>query len=420
MIRRSSFPRILYVTPLWPPCGAQQRSLNVLRSLQEIGSVEMVLLDKGGVDRDLIGQAGSTVNAEYICQQVARLNEGLIEKVGRKLNAESHYPDGWRVPDEAMGHLTNRLNQFDMIWFFELRSADMFPNTTWPRSVVDIDDMPSLYESSTLQVEGGLRHRCLAFVRGLTWRRREKLLAERFTVLTVCSEEDRQYLRRMGLKAPIHVIPNGFEKPRGEPVPAPARPPRIGFIGHFSHFPNHEGISWFVKRCWPLIKREVVDARLRLVGPGSDGMLKPSGADIEGLGWLANPSDEIKTWSLMVVPIRSGGGTRVKIAQGFSQKCPIVSTSFGAQGYLTCDGHEMYIADSAETFAQACVSAIREPAKAAQMAEKAWSLFLEKWSWDAICPLVWAAAEDCLRLNGRSAASIHRTPGALTVGMPNS
>src|SRR5207248_870535 len=135
MSPKSTFPRILYVTPFWPPCGAQQRSLNVLRSLQQIGSVEMVLLDKGSVDRDLIGQADSVVNAEYMCQQVPRLNEGLIEKVGRKLNPESHYPDGWRVPDEAMRHLVNRLNEFDLIWFFELRSADMFPNATWPLSV---------------------------------------------------------------------------------------------------------------------------------------------------------------------------------------------------------------------------------------------------------------------------------------------
>jgi glycosyltransferase involved in cell wall biosynthesis len=408
MSPRSTFPRILYITPLWPPCGAQQRSLNVLRSLQEMGSVEMIFLDKGGGDRDLIGQADSVVNAEYMCQQVPRLNEGLIEKLGRKLNPESHYPDGWRVPDEAMRHLVNRLNEFDLIWFFELRSADMFPNATWPLSVVDIDDVPSLYEGTALQVEGGLRNRFLAFMRVLAWRRREKLLADRFTVLTVCSEEDRQYLRRVGLKAPIHVIPNGFEKPHSEPVPTPARPPRIGFIGHFSHFPNREGIHWFVKRCWPLIKREVADARLRLVGPGSDGTLKPSGADVEGLGWLANPSDEIKTWSLMVVPIRSGGGTRVKIAEGFSHKCPIVSTSFGAQGYLARDGHEMYLADSAETFARACVSAIREPAKAAQMAERGWSQFLEKWSWDAIRPLVWAAAEDCLRLSRRSSVSKSR------------
>jgi glycosyltransferase involved in cell wall biosynthesis len=168
----------------------------------------------------------------------------------------------------------------------------------------------------------------------------------------------------------------------------------------FGHAPNRDGIHWFVKCCWPQVKREMPDVRLRLVGEGSNGPLAPSGQDIEGLGWLANPSEEIKTWSAMVVPIRTGAGSRVKIVQAFSHKCPIVSTSFGALGYGKVDGREMLLADSAQAFAGACLKVIREPEKAAQMAEVAWVTFLEKWTWDAICPRVWAAAEECLRLSG--------------------
>jgi glycosyltransferase involved in cell wall biosynthesis len=57
----------------------------------------------------------------------------------------------------------------------------------------------------------------------------------------------------------------------------------------------------------------------------------------------------------------------------------------------------MFLADSAEDFANACINVISQPESAAQMAERAWRKFLEKWTWDAIRPLVWAAAEDCLR-----------------------
>jgi glycosyltransferase involved in cell wall biosynthesis len=103
----------------------------------------------------------------------------------------------------------------------------------------------------------------------------------------------------------------------------------------------------------------------------------------------------------MIVPIHVGAGTRVKIPQGFSHKCPIVSTSLGAYGYEVVDGREMYIADSAEAFSEACVKAIREPEKAAQMAETAWGYFLQKLTWDAISPSVWMAAEECLRRSGR-------------------
>ena len=402
---RNSSPRILYITQSFPPCGAQERSLNVLRALQQMGMVEVVVLDKGNTDRDPILDSGCTIRALYACRQISRLKSDLIEKMKRKVSPRSHYPFGWRAPDEAI-HLASSLNEFDLIWFFELRTAEMFPNAAWPRSVIDIDDVQSAWEDAALRAETGLRHRLLTLTRALSWRGREKLLSDRFTVLTVCSEEDRQYLQRLGLKAPIHVIPNGFNKPCREPVRTPTSPARIGFIGHFSHPPNYEGIHWFVKKCWPLIKREIPDVRLRLIGPGSDRELRPFGPDIDGLGWLANPSDEMKTWSLMVIPIRVGGGTRVKIAHGFSLKCPIVSTSFGARGYLARSAGEMYLADSVETFSRACMNAIRDPAEAAQMAERAWRQFLKEWTWEAIRPLVWAAAEDCLRLNGRGSSSI--------------
>jgi len=66
------------------------------------------------------------------------------------------------------------------------------------------------------------------------------------------------------------------------------------------------------------------------------------------------------------------------------------------------DGRELYLADSAVGFANACIKAIRHPERAAQMAERAWKLFLEKWTWDSIEPHIWAATEECMRLNPRS------------------
>lgn len=390
-------PRILYVTPLWPPCGARQRCLQVLDALQQIGKVELAILDKGSTDRSLIELANASVRTEYAGQQVARSSEGWIRKFVRKIDARSNYPDGWKVKDGSASHLIEHVNDFDLVWIFQLYSAEFFENRAWPRSVLDIDDVPSVYESSGVKTERGAVNRASAVFRSWAWKRREKLLSDRFTLLTVCSSEDREYLEKQGHRAPIHVIPNGFKAPLLEPVRKVATPPRVGFIGHFSHFPNPDGLRWFFENCWPLIRREVPDARLRIVGPGSDGPLAPSGPDVDNLGWLANPSEEISTWALMIVPIRIGGGTRVKIAEAFSEKCPIVSTSFGAHGYAARHGEFMYVGDSSENFARACVHAIVQPEGAAQMAQRAWDEFLKKWSWDAIRPQVWAAAEDCLR-----------------------
>ncbi len=424
MSTRTNLPRILYVTPFWPHkgvTGVHVRCLNLLRALQEMGTVEVIVLGDEYTKRDRVLETDCDVKVAYTLDVKPEPNKGLIEKLRWTLDPRRNYPDGCGVGEEAMRRVLRSLDEFNLIWFFKPRSADMFPNAVWPRSVLDIDDVPSAYEHSKLQTEDRLLERFFTLRRLLSWRRREKLLGDRFSVLTVCSEEDRQYLRRMGLKSPIHVIPNGFERPCAEPVRSPATPPRIGFIGTLEYFPNREGIHWFVNKCWPRIKYAAPDVRLRLVGPGSEGPFKPVGLDVDGLGWLANPSDEIKTWLLMVVPIRVGGGTRVKIAQGFSQKCPIVSTSLGANGYQPQDGHEMYLADSAEAFSDACIKAIREPEKTAQMAERAWCQYLEKWTWEAIRPRVWAAAEDCLRLNGpkgvfQGVPSATRSAATLTTG----
>jgi polysaccharide biosynthesis protein PslH len=398
MSRRIS-PRILYISEFSPyneAIGSEVRARNVLRALQELGSVEVVILD--GATQKCVEAAPGELNAASLVPVNQRRNKGFLEKLRWTIDPRSQYPNGCGADREAVGRILSSVHRFDLIWFFKLRSPDMFPTFSWRRSVVDIDDVPSTYHRAALLTTDATRARVLAARRLFTWERREKLLGERFNVLTVCSDGDKQYLHKLGVRAPIHVIPNGFEKPLTEPFRTPATPPRIGFIGLFEYFPNQEGIQWFVDNCWPSIKNKVTDARLRLVGRGSDGPLKPSGADIDGLGWLANPWDEIKTWSLMVVPIRLGAGTRVKIAQGFSYKCPIVSTTLGAYGYGEAEGQELlYCADSAKQFSEACVEALAEPEKAAQRAEVAWRHYLEKWTWDAIRPRVWAAAEECLQ-----------------------
>ncbi len=377
--------------------GGEMRCLNIARALREVGTVELVILNDESENGNLIAEADCEFPVAYALDVKPRPKKGLVEKIKWTLDPYADYPHGCGVGRDGMRRVLDSLDKFDLIWFFRLRSPEMFPNANWRRSVVDIDDLPTTYERAALRAGGGPRQRLSAMRRMFSWQRRERLLGNRFTVLTVCSEEDRRYLKKIGVMAPVHVIPNGFERPRGEPVCSPAAPPRIGFIGLFDFFPNRDGIGWFVSQCWPLIKRRAPDARLRLVGQDREGFLKPFGPDIDRLGWLENTSDEIKTWSAMVVPIRVGAGTRVKIAHGFSQRCPIVSTTFGAYGYGAVNGREMYLADSAEAFANACIQAIFEPESAAQMAERAWRQFLEKWTWDSIRPLVWAAAEDCLR-----------------------
>jgi polysaccharide biosynthesis protein PslH len=408
-------PRILYIAEACAFSGANGshlRCINIVRALQQIGRAEVVTLNDPAdtVQSGLEAEPG--IKLSYALETQARPNEGLIAKLKWTFDPTTNYPRGYGLTDEALRRISRSAKEFDLIWFFKQRCEVLFPNLTWPRSVLDIDDVLSSYERTALETGGGPLERLLTARRVYSWRRRERSLGTRFSVLATCSEEDKKYLNGLGVDAPIHVIPNGFERPSREPVRHPATPPRIGFIGFLDYLPNRQGVEWFVTKCWPQIKREIPEARLRLVGTGSDGPLKPVGPDIDGLGWLADPTDEIQTWSLMAVPIRVGAGTRVKIAHGFSQKCPIVSTSLGTHGYGAENGRELYVADSPREFATACIKAIREPEQSAQMAERAWRDFLDKWTWDAVRPRVWATVEDCLRSDKQSRSSVETPSGS--------
>jgi glycosyltransferase involved in cell wall biosynthesis len=326
-------------------------------------------------------------------------NRGIVEKIDWFVNPRSPFPHGRSGDAQEFERALARAGEFDLMWFFKLRTANAFDRWSWPRSVVDIDDVPSTFERTVVDSQVTAGGRFAASLRVWSWQRRERLLGERFSALTVCSDADESYLRNIGVKAPISVVPNGYQRPTASPVRRPANPPRLGFIGVLDHEPNADGVRWFARECWPRIKRQIPEARLRLVGRLSDSPAAPKGNDIDGLGWLEDPAGEMATWTATVVPVHIGAGTRGKIAHAFSQKCPVVSTTLGAYGFDARNGRTMLLADSAEDFAAACVRMILEPATATAIAEEAWREFLARWTWDAIRPNVLAAAETALQAN---------------------
>ena len=374
------------------------RVSQVAKALQAVGRLDCVIVSH---DEE---RTAESEEGDFCVRRTIKLRpiafRSLWERLRCGLDRSFMNYHGQVVGDQDRMFVMNELPRYDLVWLHHLRTANAYARWVWPRSVMDLDDIPSSLLRSVQRNGGGVTKRLRAAVRQHVARGRERRLAERFTVLSVCSDADRRYL---GLGKKVHVIPNGFFRPDQEPSRRPVNPPRIGFIGVFDYAPNLEGIQWFTENCWPRIKREIPDARLRLVGKGSDGISWPEGMDIDALGWVDDSAAEVATWSVMVVPIRTGGGTRVKIAEGFSRKCPIVSTSLGAYGYEAVHGRQLLMADAAIDFAAECIKTIRHPVQAAAMAERAWKQFLEKWTWEAIRPRVWAAAEDCLRQNGRRA-----------------
>jgi len=112
---------------------------------------------------------------------------------------------------------------------------------------------------------------------------------------------------------------------------------------------------------------------------------------------VEDPGEEIAAWSAMVVPLRFGGGTRLKILEGFSRMCPMVSTPIGAYGINVSNGKDILLAESAEDFAEKCIQLLKQPELGLHLAEQGWNLFQSQYTWDIIGRAVEAAVQDCLR-----------------------
>jgi glycosyltransferase involved in cell wall biosynthesis len=393
----SASRKILYLCPCWPheqAFGGQLRALHVGRALQQLGEVTVVVVSADDTERVVMERTAEEFVVESPVHVGLVPNRGLIQRLRWAFDPYFLNVHGCVANSEDRTRLLERLKDFDLVWILNSRTPNVLNHWHWPRSVLDVDDVPSQFSRTVWRSCAGLKEKYRAGIGIFVLRCRERFWRKRFSVLSVCSEADRQYL---GGGSHVHVIPNGFPRPAQAPVRNLADPPRIGFIGLYSYFPNLEGMRWFVRECWPLVKREIPNARLRIVGKDSDGVLKPAGPDIDALGFVADSASEIATWFAMVVPVLHGAGTRIKITHAFSRKCPVVSTNLGAFGYGVQSGRELLLADDPRAFAAACVELIRDPAAASAMAERAFAAFLQKWTWDAIGPQIRAAAEDALQ-----------------------
>ena len=383
---------ILYIArhaPHGPAYGAQQRVLHVARALGKVGRVSVALVLPPEIDE---AQLAAT-REEFRLAHVARLRtsplHGLAQRLRHELDPMCMNTHGEHVTDPDRLAMLALMDRHDIVWVHTIRTANALRIARWPRSVLDIDDLPSaVYRTGAQSV--AWRRTILDRRMSVIWSRRERALCRRFDILAVCSEGDRAAL---GGGPRVHVVCNGFAAPERSQPRQPATPPRLGFIGLLDYPPNARGMQWFVERVWPQVKRELPTARLRLVGRGE--LPLPDAADVDRLGYVTDAAAEIATWSAMIVPIRTGGGTRMKILDAFSKRCPVVSTAHGAYGYGLHDGQELLLADDPEAFAAACARLVHDGALATQLAATAWRRFLRQWTWDAVARSVENAAYAC-------------------------
>lgn len=400
--------------PLASAYGAQQRVLNIGRLLSRLGSVSFVIVPSEHEDEETRRRTESEFEVcRVIRPSPAALDKSLRlrDRLRHEFDATYMATDPYAVSQADRNAMQKLLQQYDLVWVHTIRTVNWFRFYRWPHSILDVDDLPSRTYQSAAQSGDRVARRLLDLRMAWIWHRRERMFQKRFDVLVVCSEDDRRYL---GMKERIHVVPNG--SPHIAPrTRVPSELLRVGFIGNCEFMPNEEGIKWFIRNVWPTIKRQFPTVQLRIVGRSSDGYLTKLGPDIVGLGWLQDPGSEIATWSAMIVPIRVGSGTRVKVAEGFARKCPVVATPLGAFGYDVHNAEEILLADNPGEFASACIRLLSGPQLGDALCERAHKKFLERWTWDSFESTLGTAVQECLA-RSRSVHSRQVTTAPATGG----
>ena len=396
-------PKILFIgtsCPFGEISGAGVRTRNVLRLLERIGDVTVVIATGLEWTREQMEATRREFNLEVFSQYRSAKNRDLRSRLGKVLNPRFMNTNGVEVPAADRARVAELVEAHDVVWLHTLKVANAFRRYEWPKSIMDVDDFPSRYHRAAARHAPTLREKVKRLQLTFSWERHERLCLERFGLLTVCKEADRQAFGEPGR---VYVVPNGFAAPEEALPKNVVQPNRIGMIGDFNFAPNHDGLRWFIREAWGRIRAQVPKAELRLVGKASQKIAEQfTELNVEGLGYVPDVAQEMASWSCMIVPTRIGGGTHLKVAEGLARRIPIVTSSHGARGYDLTNGKHALIADDGTEFATACIRLLEDPGFAEELRDAGWDHFRARFSWDSIFPSVERVVSECLRRSGGS------------------
>jgi glycosyltransferase involved in cell wall biosynthesis len=201
-------------------------------------------------------------------------------------------------------------------------------------------------------------------------------------VLTL-TETDKDVLAKSGVKPPIYVSPAAVNTREKE---YDGWNGQIVFIGGYHHRPNQEGMDWFLREVTPCVDwSKYPQTQLKIVGLGWPTSYEGNfnGLNVHLAGYVDDLSEHVSR-TLMIVPLLTGSGMRMKILDASALSVPFVSTSVGAEGLNFSDGDTCMIADSAIEFAQALVKLMEDHPLQEAMARKAHHLFKENYSLESL------------------------------------
>ena len=273
--------------------------------------------------------------------------------------------------------------EFSFLGYCDLRQAP--PGGRLPLLIVDSHNIDYDLARQYARTGNGLVRRCYAAANWRKLRREELTTYGSADAVYLCSAADERRLLEEIPGTRTAVIPNAADVEYYQPCPTDPRPDgcTVVFFGHLSYVPNVDGVIHFAKDIWPRIAEAHPDARFKIIGGGRPplSLLELAGPRVELTGFVPDLRPHLAAAAAVVVPLRLGGGTRLKIVEAMAMGKAIVSTTLGAEGIDAVPGRDLFAEDQPEAFADVVNRLLAEPRLAARIGQSARRLAVERYAW---------------------------------------
>jgi glycosyltransferase involved in cell wall biosynthesis len=237
------------------------------------------------------------------------------------------------------------------------------------------------------RTEKNLLKRLVARIHGKRLKREEIRFLNEFDAVAAISDEDLKLMKEVAPTSQFAVIPAGVDTEHFRPSDGPVEENSILSIGTFAWDPNFDAMRYFLQSIFPKILRMRPETILTMVGAEEERIrpfAAPFGNSVRLLGQVPDVRDYLARSAVLVVPLRIGGGMRVKLLEFFASGKAVVSTSVGAEGNLARHGAEISIADTPEAFASAVLQLLADMELRQSLGRSARCLVEERYAWSGI------------------------------------
>lgn len=284
-------------------------------------------------------------------------------------------------------HLVSTVD-FDLVHIEPSEMAlylEALPPDAHYKCVLSFHNIASDQYTRLFHVEKRLVGKMRAWLHSRMMRQWEPRYAERFDRCITVSEADRRLLTTANPRLQVDVIPNGVDTRMYQPLPQESTSPTLLFVGKMSYWACADAVLYLCREILPHIRRMIGEVEMWIVGADPPPEVIRLGGD--GVHVAGRVDDVVPYYSrstVCVVPLRAGGGTRLKTLEAMALGRPVVSTTIGCEGLGVVDGEHLLIADSPEEFAERTVRLLKDRALCQRITTSARWLVVTHYDWDVI------------------------------------